>query len=145
MAKNTTSVTLDMKSANAAISDLGLDEHGAVQKFVTLSAKERMDDHAPSLTGAMRQAAHTQESPPAVVYPSVQARFLYHGLYMIYEPTGSTWAPAGETKIVDPQMRELHFNEAPRRGAFWDQKMIAEQGDKFFRDIQEFSDKFKSE
>ena len=28
------------------------------------------------------------------------ARFLYHGKLMIYEPTGSSWAPAGETKIV---------------------------------------------
>lgn len=47
------------------------------------------------------------------------ARFLYHGKEMIYEPTGSTWAPAGETKVVTDIT--LNYNKAahPNAGPEW--------------------------
>lgn len=47
------------------------------------------------------------------------ARFLYHGKKMIYEPTGSTWAPAGETKVVTDI--PLNYSKAahPNAGPEW--------------------------
>lgn len=35
-----------------------------------------------------------------VLDSTAYARFLYHGKLMIHEPTGSSWAPKGETKVV---------------------------------------------
>lgn len=49
------------------------------------------------------------------------ARFQHEGKVMIYEPTGSTYAPANEGKIVID--KNLEYNGAPERGAFYFERM----------------------
>lgn len=48
------------------------------------------------------------------------ARFLYHGKVMVYPPTHSPWAPAGEMKVVDPNW-DIDYSTAahPNAGPEW--------------------------
>jgi len=47
------------------------------------------------------------------------ARFLYHGKVMVHEPTGSTWAPAGEEKVVTPIPLNYSKSAHPNAGPEW--------------------------
>lgn len=51
------------------------------------------------------------------------ARYInrFHDKVMIYKPTGSTYAPANEGKIVID--KNLEYNGAPDRGAFYFERM----------------------
>ena len=47
------------------------------------------------------------------------ARFLYHGKLMVHEPTGSSWAPAGETKVVTDIPLSYSKEAHPNAGQEW--------------------------
>lgn len=52
----------------------------------------------------------TQVREQLVIYPGPYARFLYFGKVMIYEPTGSTFAPKYGKKVLTD--RNLVFSKA---------------------------------
>lgn len=52
----------------------------------------------------------TQVREQLVIYPGPYARFLYNGKVMIYEPTGSTFAPLFGKKVLTD--RNLVFSKA---------------------------------
>lgn len=68
------------------------------EKTLAAQVMADTDKFVPALTGSLAQRAHIEES--TIVYPGPYARFLYYGKVMIYEPTGSTWAPKYEHKVV---------------------------------------------
>lgn len=109
-----TTVKIEFPSLNSVIKDLGLNRTGDVQQYATHRARIRMGRHVPRRTGVLEETAY--EDYDGVVYPQIYARPMYFGL-------------------------EFNFNEAPQRGAFWDKKMIADQGNQFENDIQTYVDK----
>ena len=69
-----------------------------VETILAAQVMKDTDKFVPALTGNFAQRVHLEES--TIVYPGPFARFLYYGKVMIYEPTGSTWAPKNEHKVV---------------------------------------------
>lgn len=142
--KSGTKVMLEMPRTGQTIADLGLDPSGDVQAFATRRAAERMDKYVPFRTGVLRGTVDYTSDPTQVEYVQEYARFLYFGRIMRVNPdgTGSTWASAGGTKYISSTGKDmLDFSGAPQRGAFWDEKMMATEGDQFFKEIQDYSDK----
>ena len=64
------------------------------------------DKYVPARTGSLMQRTHIENN--TIVYPGPYARFLYYGKVMIYEPTGSTFAPKNEHKIVTDRDLVMH-------------------------------------
>ena len=83
----------------------------SVSKAESILAAQVMKDtdpYVPALTGSLSQRTHIEGS--TIVYPGPYARFLYYGKVMIYAPTGSTWAPRYEHKVVTD--RDLVMNKS---------------------------------
>ena len=78
------------------------------EKVLAVQVMKDTDKFVPALTGATSQMTHVEEN--TIVYPGPHSRFLYYGKVMIYEPTGSTWAPKYEHKVVTG--RDLVMNKA---------------------------------
>lgn len=68
------------------------------EKILAAQVMKDTDKFVPALTGNFSQRVHLEES--TIVYPGPFARFLYYGKVMVYAPTGSTWAPKNEHKVV---------------------------------------------
>lgn len=87
------------------------------------------DKFLPALTGNFMQRAHLEsgytEGPPAmikgstIVYPGPFARFLYYGKVMVYAPTGSTWAPKNEHKVVTGRDLVMGKSMHPLASSHW--------------------------
>lgn len=88
------------------------------------------DKFVPALTGSLVKRSYVesgyQENPaPAkiegstIVYPGPYARFLYYGKVMIYEPTGSTFAPKNEHKIVAGRDLVMHKTMHAQATSHW--------------------------
>lgn len=58
-----------------------------------------------------------------VVWNAPYGKYLYYGKVMVSPTTGSPWAQRGERKVLTE--RNLQFNGAPKRGAFWFERMKA--------------------
>lgn len=120
--KSGTKVMLEMPDTHQTIADLGLNPDGEVQAFITRRAAERMDKYVPFRTGVLRMTVDYKTDPTQVEYVQEYARPMYFGVSAAGVP--------------------LNYNGAPQRGSFWDEKMMAAEGDQFFNEIQEFSDEF---
>ena len=70
-----------------------------VEEQLAVQVMKDTDKFVPALTGSLVQRTHI-ENGNTIVYPGPYARFLYYGKVMIYAPTGSTWAPKNEHKVV---------------------------------------------
>lgn len=80
-----------------------------VETILTTQVMKDTDKFVPALTGSLMQRTHI-ENGNTIVYPGPYARFLYYGKVMIYEPTGSTWAPRNQHKVVTG--RDLVMNKS---------------------------------
>lgn len=87
------------------------------EKILAAQVMKDTDKFVPALTGNFAQRVHLEES--TIVYPGPFARFLYYGKVMIYAPTGSTWAPKDEHKVVTG--RDLIMNKSmhPLASSHW--------------------------
>ena len=77
------------------------------EKILAVQVMKDTDKYVPALTGSLSQKTHI-ENGNTIVYPGPYARFLYYGKVMIYEPTGSTWAPRFEHKVVIDRDLVMH-------------------------------------
>lgn len=92
----------------------------SVNKIEQTLAEQIMKDtdkFVPALTGSLTQRTHVDGS--TIVYPGPYARFLYYGKVMIYEPTGSTWAPKGEHKVVTGRDLVMHTTMHAQATSHW--------------------------
>ena len=76
------------------------------------------DKYVPALTGSLTQRTHI-ENGNEIVYPGPYARFLYYGKVMIYAPTGSTWAPKNEHKVVTDRDLVMNTSMHPLATSHW--------------------------
>lgn len=97
--------------------DLKLPPMSKVETALAVQVMKDTDKFVPALTGSLTQRTHVEGN--TIIYPGPYARFLYHGKVMVYAPTGSTWAPAGEHKVVTD--RDLVFNKSmhPQATSHW--------------------------
>ncbi len=87
------------------------------EKKLAIQVMKDTDKYVPALTGSLTQRTHIEES--TIVYPGPYARFLYYGKVMIYEPTGSTFAPRGEHKVVTDRDLVMHKTMHPLAASHW--------------------------
>ena len=87
------------------------------EKILATQVMKDTDKYVPALTGNFTQRVHLEES--TIVYPGPFARFLYYGKVMIYEPTGSTWAPRGEHKVVTGRNLVMGKSMHPLASSHW--------------------------
>lgn len=88
-----------------------------VEKILAVQVMKDTDKFVPALTGNFAQRAHIEGNN--IVYPGPYARFLYYGKVMIYEPTGSTFAPKGEHKVVTNRDLIMHKTMHPLASSHW--------------------------
>ena len=82
---------------------------GAEHALAVQMAKDT-DPYVPAMTKSL--ANRTMVSGDTIIYPGPYARFLYYGKLMIDPNTGSSWAPKGATKVVDPGGKDLSISKA---------------------------------
>ena len=87
------------------------------EKILATQVMKDTDKFVPALTGSLTQRTHIEES--TIVYPGPYARFLYYGKVMIYEPTGSTFAPRGEHKVVTDRDLVMNKSMHPLATSHW--------------------------
>ena len=87
------------------------------EKILAAQVMKDTDKFVPALTGNFAQRVHLEES--TIVYPGPFARFLYYGKVMIYEPTGSTWAPKNEHKVVTGRNLVMGKSMHPLASSHW--------------------------
>lgn len=104
----------------------------AASRAETILATQVMKDtdkYVPALTGSLTQRTHVEGK--TVVYPGPYARFLYYGKVMIYEPTGSTWAPKYQHKVVTDRDLQMHKTMHALATSHWFEVSKAENLDQW--------------
>lgn len=133
---------LDMKPTAEMIRSHGLGEGGQIQKFVDSECLRVMSPYTPMASSGMLEksaTAGTVIGSGVIEYNSPYARFQYYGKVMIYEPTGSTWAPLGGKKVVT--YRNLVHSTArhPKAGPFWFDRAIQDHKEEILQGAQEIA------
>lgn len=88
------------------------------EKILTEQIMKDTDKFVPAETGSLALRTHIEKGN-TIVYPGPYARFLYYGKVMIYEPTGSTWAPKGQHKVVTGRDLVMHKTMHPLASSHW--------------------------
>ena len=103
-------------------------------QIVAQQIRKDTSPYVPFLNGALDRG--TRVVGNTVIYPPPYARFLYYGKVMVDPETGSTYAPAGGTKVVTD--RNLVFTKQghPQAQAFWFEASKAQNLDKWIRVAQ---------
>ena len=114
---------LDIGMEDFAKKRAALQRGGPVQCFIDSEVMRYMSPLMPRQDGTMISSmiTNTVVGSGYVNVATPYARFQHEGKVMIYEPTGSTYAPANEGKIVID--KNLEYNGAPDRGAFYFERM----------------------
>lgn len=89
-----------------------------VEEVLAVQVMKDTDKYVPALTGNFTQRVHI-ENGNTIVYPGPFARFLYYGKVMIYQPTGSTWAPKNEHKVVTGRDLVMNKSMHPLASSHW--------------------------
>lgn len=98
------------------------------QKFVDSEVLRRTEPYLPFQSGMLRDSGilGTRIGSGEVAWNAPYARFLYYGKIMVGILSRSAWAKLGERKETTGQ--ELTFHGAPKRGAYWFERMKADHG-----------------
>lgn len=131
-------------SVHADFSGVAKQKIPAVKAYAEHAVAEQMrKDTAPFvpfLTGSLDN--RTKVEGNAVIYPGPYARFLYYGKVMVDPNTGSTWAPAGGSKVVTDRNLVFTKDFHPQAQAFWCEASKAQNIDKWERVAQKAVDHF---
>lgn len=114
---------LDIGMEDFAKKRAALQRGGPVQCFIDSEVMRYMSPLMPRQDGTMISSmiTNTVVGSGYVNVATPYARFQHEGKVMIYEPTGSTYAPKNGKKIVTD--KNLEYNGAPDRGAFYFERM----------------------
>ena len=114
---------LDIGMEDFAKKRAALQRGGPVQCFIDSEVMRYMSPLMPRQDGTMISSmiTNTVVGSGYVNVATPYARFQHEGKVMIYEPTGSTYAPKNRKKIVTD--KNLEYNGAPDRGAFYFERM----------------------
>lgn len=115
-----------------------------VETILAAQVMKDTDKFVPALTGSLMQRTHI-ENGNTIVYPGPSARFLYYGKVMIYEPTGSTWAPRNEHKVVTGRDLVMHKTMHPLATSHWFEVSKAVNLEKWLRVAEKAVKKYGNE
>lgn len=115
-----------------------------VETILAAQVMKDTDKFVPALTGSLMQRAHI-ENGNTIVYPGPYARFLYYGKVMIYAPTGSTWAPKDEHKVVTGRDLVMHKTMHPLASSHWFEVSKAANLEKWLRVAEKAVKKYGNE
>lgn len=110
---------------------------------VALQAQKDTSPYVPFRNGVLDR--ETKVVGNTIIYRGPYARFLYYGKVMIYPPTGSTFAPAGERKVVTDRNLVFTKDFHPDAQAFWFEASKAQNMDKWQRVAQKAVEKYGRE
>lgn len=118
-----------------------LQRGGPVQKFIDNEVMKQMSPMMPRDEGHMIQSMITSTviGSGQINVNTPYARFQHEGKVMIYEPTGSTYAPKNASKIVTA--RDLEYQGAPTRGAFYFERMKKAKKDQILKGAQDLANR----
>lgn len=115
----------------------GLDEGGRVQQYMAERAKALMDPYVPMQSGALKDP-QIIDNGKALLFNRPYAHYQYVG--EVYGPN----IPLGDGTFFSPTApkqatgRSLQYRGAPMRGKEWDKRMMADKGEEFARDVENF-------
>lgn len=120
----------NLPNAEQIIKQKGLNEGGRVQKYIDSEVLRLCDPYIPFQTGTLRNMGilNTIIGSGEVIWKGVQPRYLYYGKVMV--------GPAPK-KVTD---KDLTYNGAPMRGAFWFERMKADRGEEIVKGAQKIVD-----
>ena len=102
------------------------------EHIVAQQIKKDTEPYVPmSATGTLNTTTRVEENK--VIYDTPYARFLYEGKVMVYPPTGSTWAPANEKKVVTDRPLTFSHDFHQRAQDHWFEASKAQNMDKWER------------
>ncbi len=138
--KNLT-VKLKMNDTQKILLKRGLDKNGKVQKFFTETVYKESAPYTPFRSGNLGKRANMEIGDNYLKYNSPYARYLWYGKLMVdpitrkgcfYDPvSGEMWSRPNVQKVLTD--KDLEFQGAPKRGAFWVDRMFKDKGDKIVR------------
>ena len=135
-------VKLDMLPNEALLKRRGLQEGGAVQKFIDSESMRYMSNYMPR-----RQAGELEHmmvlgtviGSGQINIPGPYAHYLHEGILYVSPTTGSSWAKKDEIKV--PTDRELQYAGAPMRGKKFFERMKADHKDDILEGAQAIADR----
>lgn len=132
---------LDMKPTAEMIKSHGLGEGGEIQKYVDSECLRVMSPYTPMLSGMMEKSATagTVIGSGIIEYNSPYARFQYYGKVMIYEPTGSTWAPFGGKKAVIERDLIHNTSRHAKAGPYWFDRAMQDHKEEILQGAQDIA------
>lgn len=137
--------------------DLGVEETGRVQSFLTARVLHRMRRYMPWLSGTMASAQTMQYSPSTIVVNAPQARYLYHGVKMSDPNGGGPFPIKDETgRVVTFRYRKgahpvptgipLQFTHTtnPLAGPYWDRTLVQHEGAQIAQEVAEYARRLRN-
>lgn len=137
---------LNIKASGKIARDKGLRPGGKIQQFIDNEVIKQMEPFTPRRDGGGFLAEQAPRTGTVIGSGHIHvtgpyARFQYYGKVMIYEPTGSTWAPLYGHKIATD--KDLKYNGGPQRGAHWFDRMKSARGQDILDGAQKLIDRGK--
>lgn len=110
---------LKLPNEKEIINKFGLGDHQRVQRYIDMEVLRRCEPYIPFQTGVLQELGvlGTDVGSGEVTWIGPYARYQYYGKVMVGK------APKKVTDIP------LKYNGAPMRGAFWFERMKADQGE----------------
>lgn len=135
-------VELDMLQNETLLKRRGLQEGGAVQKFIDSESMRYMGPYMPR-----RQAGELEHmmvlgtviGSGQIDIPGPYAHYLHEGILYVSPTTGSSWAKKDEIKV--PTDKELQYAGAPMRGKKFFDRMKADHKDDILEGAQAIADR----
>lgn len=132
-------VKVDMTPVKSVMGNLGLEPDGAAQKWLTHTIMQRMVRYIPQQTGALAEKNVHMKSPHEIVYNSPYAHYQWRGELMVDRITGSAWSkPEHGPKVYTGKPLNQTRGKNPLAGPYWEQRLMAAEGDQIGKDLAEY-------
>lgn len=123
------SAKIQFDTLNKMLSRRGLEEKGAVQKFVDSEVLRLSEPYTPALNLVLARSGvtATKIGSGVVEYNAPYARYQYYGKLMVSSVTGSAFAHRGEKKVLTDINLKYNKSKHSLAGAFWFERMKSDR------------------
>lgn len=121
-------VKLKMKPVPTIVRRLGMDEAGDVQRYFIRNVNRRIGKYMPHLTGTLETKSKRITSNTEITVFGPYAQYQYYGKVMLGLPP----------KIVTDRDLQYTRDFNPLAGPFWDERLMAAEGDAIVQDVQAY-------
>lgn len=120
---------LEMKGIGQLMKERGLQDSGAVQKFIDSEVIRLMSPYVPMQNGLLDKSAtlSTVIGSGLVQQNTPYARFQYYGKVMVDPETNSPFASKGVKKVITDKDLVHDKSQHPQAGPFWFERMKADK------------------